>query len=84
MTADVFRLTGAGPLIVGTPPQSVIELLEDVLERAKNGEVKGVGLFYIDGANTIYNEYASGCANTTHMCHGASRLWFRLMNAGQE
>lgn len=74
--ATVHRLTGAGPLY--EPEKSVIELLKDILAQARRGEIKGVGVFYVDRCDTVVSTWQTGCASANNMIAGAARLFARV------
>lgn len=52
MTQNVVSLNGAEIIAPGTPSPKVIVLCEDLLERARSGEIMGVSVVYAysDGA----------------------------------
>ena len=79
MAAEIHRLTPAGPM--AGPEQSVIELLKDLLVQAKKGEIKGLGVFYVEGGGQLTTDWASGCATQEQMAAGASRLQYRTQKA---
>lgn len=79
MSATIHRLTDAGPIT--EPVVSVIEMLEELLTRAKAGEIKGFGYFLVDGADTSATAWASGIACGNDMVAGAAKLQHRVLDA---
>jgi len=78
--AKVERLfPGAGPVVV--PDREIIETLSDLTRRARRGEIKGIGIFWVDGGNTVTTAWVSGCADGHFMVSGAARLAHRIVSA---
>lgn len=63
---DIHFLTEAH---LGTSNQQndIVELLEDLLVRAKKGEIIGLSVAFVMGNNTPVTNIASGCASADHM-----------------
>ncbi len=69
MSAEVHRLTPAGPII--EPESEVIEKLSHLLEKAQRGEIKGIGFFYVTGDNGTVSGWTSRmcvCRPHDHWC----------------
>jgi hypothetical protein len=79
MTAEVHRLTGAGPVI--EPNAEIITEIERLLVEARAGEIKGIGYFIVDGGDTVTTKLIGGCASANDMVSGAARLNYRLLKA---
>lgn len=77
MSAKVHRLTPAGPQI--DRPGDVMALAKSLLRQAARGEIKGFGVFIVDGANGIITDWAPGCAASQQMVCGAARLNYRIL-----
>lgn len=82
VTAEIHRLTGAGP--IAEPVASVIERLEELLDRARRGEIKGLGYFLVDGADSVSTDWLPGCACGNDMSAGAGKLFHRVMQTATE
>ncbi len=82
MSAEVHRLTPAGPII--EPESEVIEKLSHLLEKAQRGEIKGIGFFYVTGDNGTVSGWTPGCASADLMITGVSRLFHRVMSSDNE
>lgn len=78
-SAEVHRLTGAGPLL--EPDKDIIAMLETLLEEARTGAIKGIGFFIVDGADSVACQWESGCARINDMVSGAGRLNHRVLGA---
>lgn len=76
MSAEVHRLTAAGPVI--GPERDVVRLLEELLEEAKRGEIAGFGVSLVKASGGLQTAYASGCADRHMMLSGASMLHHRM------
>ena len=79
MTAQVHRLTGAGPII--EPDAGIITELEALVVRAKAGEIKGFAMVVIDGADSVETWWAPGCARESTMVAGVGKLNQRMLLA---
>jgi len=79
MSAKIHRLTGAGPLI--EPDQAIIAKLRMIRRAAERGEIKGIGLFWVDGADAVTAGWESGCAPSNLMIAGAATLQYRVVSA---
>ena len=79
MSAEVHRLTGAGPII--EPEPSIIARLEELLDRARKGEFKGFGYIAVGHDDRTLESWVPGCAQSSHMVASVSRLWFAMMKA---
>lgn len=79
MTAEIHRLTNAGPIL--EPDKEIVELLERLLGEAKAGDIKGFGFFLVNGVDTVSTGWKSGCAPINGMVAGAARLNFRVCRA---
>lgn len=75
MTAEVHRLTGAGPII--EPEPEIIAELEGLLARAMAGDLKGFGFFTVSGMDLVGTGWVPGCARENDMVSGAARLAHR-------
>ena len=82
MTATVHHLTEAGPIT--EPVKSVIDELEELLARAKAGEIKGIGFFVVNGGDGVATWWETGCASEAHMICGVSTLFHRVMRAATD
>lgn len=82
--AEVVRLTGTGPILGNEPPKYVVEMLEELLARAKRGEIKGFGYFVVDGADGTETSFVQGCAEQHIVISAVSRLWFCMMKMAAE
>lgn len=80
--AQIVRLTGAGPIIA--PERGVIDMLTELLARAKRGEIKGIGYFTVDQVNSVSTDWETGCASGNLMMAGASNLQWRVAKAASE
>ncbi len=78
----VYRLTPAGPII--RPEREVIAELRDLTDRARHGEIKGIGFFLIDRADSVITGWKTGCASGTSMASGAAKLFHRVLAASLE
>lgn len=79
MTADVHRLTAAGPI---TEPQAdVVETLRRLLTEAERAEIKGLGYFLVTGNNGVSTGWEPGCADRNDMVAGAALLQGRVISA---
>lgn len=83
MSAQIHRLTTAGPVIDGEQ-KDVVEMLEGLLADAKVGAIRGLGYFLVDGAGGVASAWAPGCASLDEMVSGASKLHHRVMRAATE
>jgi hypothetical protein len=83
MSAEIHRLTNAGP-VIGEPEKDIVEMLEELMERAKAGALRGFGYFLVDGANSVESGWADGCASADGMVSGASKLQHRVLRAVTE
>lgn len=79
MGADVVPLTPAH--FSNEPQAEVIALLREVLAAAERGEIHGIALAYVAGANTGYTDWTTGRASSTHMVAAVARLHHRVMVA---
>ena len=71
--AEVTLLRGYGP-VVGSPPQDVIELCEDLLSRARRGEIKGFAFAGIDSGGSVIWKWAGGVASVSELLAAIARL----------
>ena len=79
MSAEILRLTGAGP--AGTAPSpEIIAVLEELLERARSGDLTGLGYFTVNGAATVAHRWAASSAAASDMVAGAARLFFMVLH----
>lgn len=83
MSADLHRLTVAGPLL-GKPEQSVIEALEGLLVEARAGRMKAFAYAYVDDQDFIHSSWSPGCARPSQVAAGVARLFYRFMKADDE
>lgn len=83
MTAELHRLTAAGPLL-GKPEQSVIEALEGLLVEARAGRMKAFAYAYVDDQDFIRTQWAAGCARPSQLAAGVARLFYDFMKADAE
>jgi len=58
----------------------VIEDLEELVERAKRGQVQGFAIAYTTPSNEVRSTYSSGAANCHILNSGVSLLQWRLNN----
>lgn len=79
MTAELHRLTAAGPVL--GPDPGIIELVSNLLERAKRGELKGLGVFFVSGNDDTFTIWVPGCASRSDMVAASSRLHWKIMMA---
>jgi hypothetical protein len=79
VSADVHRLTGAGPIIEPVAP--VIARLRQMLAEAEAGEIKGIGYFTVRGNDAIRTGWVSGCADRVQMLAGGRLLDYRVVKA---
>ena len=79
MSAEVHRLTGAGP--VYEADQDIIAKLEELLDRARRAELKGFGYFAVNQHDSTLENWIPGCAQAAHMLAAVSRLWFEMLKA---
>lgn len=82
MTKKVVAL-GAVHRIPGPQP-GVVEVLTDLLARAKKGDIKGVACAYVDGADAINSDWCCGNADSNDMVAATSQLWFVMMKRKHE
>jgi hypothetical protein len=80
MSAEIHRLTGAGPILTGPEP-TVVVALEEMLTRAKAGEIKGIAMAYVSAADGCGSQWASGCANEDQMLATTARLFAHITRA---
>lgn len=71
--AEIHRLTDAGPII--EPDPELVRILAELLEQAQAGSLKGFGVFYVDGADTVWSQIAGGCARSNDMVAGVAALY---------
>lgn len=76
MSAELHRITPAGPLF--EPPKSVVELAEELLQRVKRGEIKGVAIACVDATDSVTTTWESGCASGSLMVSASSVLAARV------
>lgn len=77
MSAQVHRLTAAGPVI--EPEQGVIEMFRELLARAERGEIRAAAACYADGGDGVNTWIEPGCAPAALMVAAATRLQYRVM-----
>ena len=70
---------GDGPVI--TPDSQMIEALIKLLRQARRSEIKGIGYFYVDGGDSVFTGWCSGCARADYMNSGAATLFYEMMSA---
>lgn len=79
MSAELHRITPAGPIF--EPPQDVVELAEEVLARAKRGELKGLAIAAVDATDSTTTTWTGGCATGSLMVAATSILAGRVLKA---
>lgn len=82
MTAEIHRMTSAGPSL-GVPEPDVVELLKDLLAQAEAGDVKGVAVAWVSSNDKSCTDWASGCANGIMLMGSVHRLDLRVTLAIQ-
>lgn len=75
--AEFHNLTAAH-LGTGEPCQDIIEKLEDLLARAKRGEIIGITCAGVEANNSIFDWFASGCADKSFMMLAVHSLHTRI------
>jgi hypothetical protein len=78
MTPDYLRVLEASPV------PEVVAILEDALERAKAGEVIGVGLAMACAGRSEATSYALGAGSVAALVLATERLKVRLLAIGEE
>lgn len=73
--SNVVRMTG--------PSLNVIEVLEEMLSRAKSGELAGIGWCGVTIRGTIFSGYGYDECNSFLLLAGASRL-LHILNRDTE
>jgi len=79
----IIRLVRNGPLLGESPPE-VVAQLKQLLDAAKRGEIKGLGFFFVDGADTTVTHWVQGCAARNDMIAASARLHWRVQQAADE
>lgn len=76
----VIRAVEFGPPVVD---QEIVETLEKWLERAKQGDLRGVGIFGVRADGSVTTEFFKGERENCnhHMVSGASMLHHRVVMA---
>jgi hypothetical protein len=78
--SKVHRLFGGGGPVI-EPDAEMLGTLADLLARAKRGEIKGIGFFWVDGGNRVVTTWHSGCVDRHYMVSGSAQLAFRVTQA---
>lgn len=78
--ATVYRLTKA-TLACDAPLADVVGLARAVYRQALRGEIIGLGVCYVTGANDTVTNWAPGCASSDLMTASASKLSYRIVKA---
>lgn len=76
MSAEFYRLTKAGPVI--EPEKDVITELENLLEEARRGEIKGFVYALVQRNDSVGHGHARGCADRHLMVAAAAALNWRV------
>ena len=75
--AKIIALT-ANHLSTGDTPESVKQLLAELMERAECGELLGMSVAWTQGENDIYSSTAFGSARYGDLVAGVSGLLYDL------
>lgn len=73
--SNVIQITGPSP--------NVIDVLEEMLERARSGEIVGIGWCGVTNRGTIFSGYGYDTCNSFLLLAAASRL-LHIMNRDTE
>lgn len=79
MSAELHRLTAAGPVL--EPPEDVLNLAQEMLDRARRGELKGLAVASVDMADSTSTNWASGCASGSLLLSAVTLLFGRVLIA---
>lgn len=77
-SAKLYALTNAR-IADGLPRSDVIDLIADLLKRAKRGEIIGVAVGYVEGNDSTFTDWAAGTASQAAMVTAVTCLQFKLM-----
>jgi hypothetical protein len=72
--ADVIPISGAH-LAIGMPDKDIISFLRGLLARAEQGDIIGLGAYWVEGQNDILVNIEVGHARAALMVAGSSKLY---------
>lgn len=66
------------------PDATVVALAQEILAKAKAGEIKGLMVSYVDGGDGACSDWTAGNASANDMIAAVSQLWFMVMKRKYE
>lgn len=81
MSAELVRLTNAGPMLGTEPEPGIVKILERLLVSAQAGEIKAFAYALVDGADTTATHWDAGCAALSDFVSSVAILHHRVLTA---